>query len=214
MKTLILTIFQSIKSMLLARHALIAENLFLRQQLNIYERQNKRPKLNNIDRIILIWLAKLFPKWKLNLRVARPATLIGWQKKGFKLFWRWKSRGAGRPCIDWELIKLIRKMQKENPLWSAQRIQGELVKLGYKVCDNTIAKYMKKPKGTPDQRQRWKAFLRNHAPHIIGIDFLVVRTITFKAIYVYVAISHDRRKNYAFWCNFASYITMGYAAIT
>ncbi|MBI9018170.1 MAG: transposase [Phycisphaerae bacterium] len=66
--------------------------------------------------------------------------------------------------------------------------------LDFNVCDNTVAKYMKKPKGTPDQRQRWKSFLRNHSPQIIGIDFLVVRTILFKAIYVYVAISHDRRK--------------------
>ncbi|MBI9019339.1 MAG: hypothetical protein JEZ07_18970 [Phycisphaerae bacterium] len=56
----------------------------------------------------------------------------------------------GRPCINWDLIKLIRKMQKENPLWSAQRIQGELTMLDLNVCDNTVAKYMKKAKGRPD----------------------------------------------------------------
>ena len=87
-----------------------------------------------------------------------------------------------------------RKLQKENPTWSAQRIQGELAKLGYEVCDNTVAKYMLKPKTDPDQQQRWRAFLKNHAKHIVGIDFMVVRTIFFKAIYVFVAISHDRRK--------------------
>ena len=89
---------------------------------------------------------------------------------------------------------LIRKMQKENPIWSAQRIQGELSKLGYSVCDNTVAKYMRKPKTDPEKRQRWLTFLRNQAKHIVGIDLLVVRTIFFKAIYVFIAISHDRRK--------------------
>ncbi len=86
-------------------------------------------------------------------------------------------------------------MQKENSMWSAQRIQGELRKLGFEVCDNTVAKYMAKAKdGDSSKQQRWLTFLRNHAKHIVGIDFLVVRTVFFKAIYVFVAISHDRRK--------------------
>ncbi len=85
-------------------------------------------------------------------------------------------------------------MQKEDPTWSAQRIQGELVKLGLDVSDNTVAKYMRKPKTDPEKRPRWLTFLRNHAKHIVGIDFLVARTIFFKSIHVYIAISHDRRK--------------------
>jgi hypothetical protein len=85
-------------------------------------------------------------------------------------------------------------MQKENPTWSAQRIQGELAKLGLDVSDNTVAKYMRKPKTDPEKCQRWLAFLRNHAKYTVGIDFLVARTILFKSIYVFVAISHDRRK--------------------
>ena len=86
-------------------------------------------------------------------------------------------------------------MQKENTTWSAQRIQGELKKLGYEVCDNTVAKYMIKSKDDdPSKRQRWLTFLKNHAKHIVGIDFVVVRTVFFNAIYVFVAISHDRRK--------------------
>ena len=85
-------------------------------------------------------------------------------------------------------------MQKENPTWTAQRIQGELVKLGLDVSDNTVAKYMRKSKSDDAKRQRWLTFLRNHAKHIVGIDFLVARTIFFKSIHVFVAISHDRRK--------------------
>ena len=166
----------------------------LRQQLNIYKRKNKRPKLENIDRIILVWISRIYNDWKSALVVAQASTLIGWHKKGFKLYWRRKSRRIGRPNIDWELIKLIRRMQKENPTWSAQRIQGELEKLGFSVCDNTVAKYMPNPKPGPEKRQRWLTFLRNHAKYTVGIDFLVVRTISFKALYVFVAISHDRRK--------------------
>ncbi len=85
-------------------------------------------------------------------------------------------------------------MQKENPTWTAQRIQGELVKLGLDVSENTVAKYMRKSKFDDSKRQRWLTFLRNHAKHIVGIDFLVARTIFFKSIHVFVAISHDRLK--------------------
>jgi len=166
----------------------------LRQQLNIYKRKNKKPRIENIDRVILVWISKIFSKWKSALVVVKASTLISWHRKGFKLYWKIKSRRVGRPNIDWQLIKLIRKMQKKNPTWSAQRIQGELKKLGFSVCDNTVAKYMRKPKADPEKRQRWLIFLRNHAPHIVGIDFAVVRTIFFKSIHVFVAISHNRRK--------------------
>ncbi len=126
--------------------------------------------------------------------IVKPATVIGWHKKGFKCYWKWKSRRVGRPNINWELIKFIRRMQKENPTWSAQRIQGKLDKLGFSICENTVAKYMRKPKTDPDKLQRWLTFLRNHAKYTVGIDFLVARTIFFKSIHVFVAISHDRCK--------------------
>ncbi|MCD4831412.1 MAG: hypothetical protein K8R02_06340 [Anaerohalosphaeraceae bacterium] len=194
MKSIALLIFEYFRQLFTTKQNLILENLMLRQQLNIYKRKAKRPKLENIDRITLVWISKVFSKWKSALVVTKASTLISWHRKSFKLYWRRKSRRVGRPNIDWELIKLIRKMQKENSLWSAQRIQGELEKLGFSVCDNTVAKYMRKPKTDPEKIQRWLTFLRNHAKYTVGIDFLVVRTIFFKAIYVFVAISHNRRK--------------------
>jgi len=166
----------------------------LRQQLNIYKRKNKRPKFKNIDRIILVLISRVFSKWKSALVIVKASTLTSWHRKGFKYYWSRKSRRVGRPNIDWQLIKLIRKMQKENPIWSAQRIQGELAKLGFSVCDNTVAKYMRKPKTDPEKIRRWLTFLRNHAPYIVGIDLAVVRTISFKALYVFIAISHDKRR--------------------
>jgi hypothetical protein len=129
LKSLVLLIFRFLRLLFKTRIELILENLMLRQQLNIYKRTNKKPKIANIDRIILVWISKIFSKWKSALIVVKVETLIGWHKKAFKLYWRWKSRKVGRPNIDWELIKLIRMLQKENPMWSAQRIQGELVYL-------------------------------------------------------------------------------------
>ena len=176
------------------KHNIILENLALRQQLAVQQRSIKRPKIKNTDRIFWVWLSRIWNDWRSSLIIVKPPTVIGWHKKSFKLYWKRKSRRVGRPNIDWELIKLIRKLQKENSTWTAQRIQGELVKLGLDVSDNTVAKYMRKSKSDDSRRQRWLTFLRNHAKHIVGINFLVARTILFKSIHVFVAISHDRRK--------------------
>jgi hypothetical protein len=145
LESIVRLIFEFIRLFFKTKKQLIFENLMLRQQLNIYKRKNKKPEIKNIDRLILVWVSKFFSKWKSALVVVKASTLIGWHKKAFKLYGKRKSRNTGRPNIDWQLIKLIRKLQKENPTWSAQRIQGELEKLGISVCDNTIAKYMRKP---------------------------------------------------------------------
>ena len=133
LKILVKFIFEFFRLLFKSRQSLITENLLLRQQILILKRRNKRPKLKNIDRIILVWISKLWDDWKSAIIIVKPETVIGWHRKGFKLYWKWKSRKAGGPKIDWELIKLIRKLQKENPTWSSQRIQGELAKLGYNV---------------------------------------------------------------------------------
>jgi len=195
LKILTKFIFELLRLIFRSKHDIVLENLALRQQLVVQQRSIKRPKIKNRDRIFWIWLSRFWSDWRSSLIIVKPPTIIGWHKKGFKAYWKRKSRRIGRPNIDWELIKLIRKIQKENSTWSAQRIQGELKKLGFDVCDNTVSKYMTKDKDDDNSRQqRWLTFLRNHTKHIVGIDFLVARTVFFKAIYVFVAISHDRRK--------------------
>ncbi|MDT8301470.1 MAG: integrase core domain-containing protein [Sedimentisphaerales bacterium] len=195
MKILTMLIYEFLKLIFRSKLNIVLENLALRQQLVVQQRSIKMPKIENWDRIFWIWLSRFWSNWRSSLIVAKAPTVIGWHRKGFKAYWKRKSRRVGRPNIDWELIKLIRRMQKENATWSAQRIQGELKKLGYEVCDNTVAKYMIKSKDDdPSKRQRWLTFIRNHTKNTVGIDFLVVRTVFFKAIYVFVAISHDRRK--------------------
>ncbi len=115
LKSIVLLTFQFCWSVFKTRKSLVLENLMLRQQLIIYKRKNKRPKLENIDRMILVWISMVFSKWKSALVVAKASTLIGWHRKGFKLYWKRKSRRVGRPNINWKLIKLVRRMQKENP---------------------------------------------------------------------------------------------------
>jgi len=184
-------IFGFLRLIFRSKHDVVLENLALRQQLVVQQHSIKRPRIKNRDRIFWIWLSRFWNNWKATLIVVKPPTVIAWHKKGFKSYWKRKSRRVGRPTIDWELIKLIRRLQKENRTWSAQRIQGELKKLGYEVCDNTVAKYMIKSKdGDPSKRQRWLTFLRNHAKYIVGIDFVVVRTVFFNAIYAYLLPYH------------------------
>jgi len=101
--------------------------------------------------------------------------------------------GGGRPVMNMEVIILIKKMANENPLWGAPRIHSELLKLGYKISESTVQRYMPK-KRTRNNGQNWKTFLKNHSKDIISIDFLTVPTINFKLMYVLVIIEHHRRK--------------------
>ncbi len=112
------------------------------------------------------------------LTIVRPETLVYWHRAGFRRYWRWKSRSrGGRPQIETDLRALIRRMSKENHLWGAPRIHGELLKLGFDVAQSTVAKYMVKRRGPPSQE--WRTFLHNQAPDIAAIDLFVVPTIGF-----------------------------------
>src|SRR6188508_2766111 len=153
-----------------SRSRLEAENLFLRHQLNIaLRRARHRPWLCASDRVLLIRMTKLWPSLLGAVRVVQPETILRWHRAGFRMFWRWKSRNrAGRPRIDSGLRDLIRRMSRENPLWGASRIHGELLMLGFGVAQSTVSKYMARS-GTP-RSQNWKTFLRNHAQAIAAID--------------------------------------------
>jgi hypothetical protein len=128
--------------------SLVAEILFLRRQLALYEERGNKPRrIDPATRVSLAFLAKLF-NWRDALIVVRPETLIRWHRAGFRLFWRYKSR-TGRPPIPAELRALIRRMAKENPLWGEERVASELMlKLGMRVSPRTVRKYMpKRPPG-------------------------------------------------------------------
>jgi hypothetical protein len=126
METIILSVFVCV--VLISRDKnLLIENLALRQQLAIIKQHVKRPKIRNRDRIFWVVFSGLWKDWKSVLIVVKPETVIRWHRKGFKLFWTFKSRKrrAGRPSIAPEIRKLIQDMARANPLWGAPRIHGE-----------------------------------------------------------------------------------------
>jgi hypothetical protein len=177
-----------------SRSRLEVENLFLRHQLNIaLRRAPSHLRLRGSDRALLIWLTRLWPGLLGMAQVVQPETILRWHRTGFKAFWRWKSRiRAGRPKIDRGLRDLIQRMSRDNPLWGAARIHGELLMLGFKVAQSTVSKYM--VRGGPPPSQSWKTFLQNHSEAIAAIDMCVVPTVTFDLLFAFLVVGHGRRQ--------------------
>jgi putative transposase len=176
------------------RKQLVLENLALRQQLAVFQRSGKVPMLRDRDRMFWIVLKRWLPKWKQALFVVQPETVIGWHRRGFRSYWRRKSASRpGRPCIERRTMNLIRRLSQENHLWGAPRIRSELALLGHPLSEATVAKYMAR-RGRPKPSQSWRTFLANHLCTTAACDFFVVPTLTFKVLYVFVILSHDRRR--------------------
>jgi len=188
-----------------AKSRLEVENAVLRRQLVVLQRKVRgRIEFTNSDRLFFILLYRWCPSVLNAMVIVRPETVMRWHRAGFRRYWRWKSRGrAGRPPISAELRALIRRMSRENLLWGAPRIQGELLKLGFTVAQSTVAKYMDK-KDDPSG-QSWSTFLRNHAPQIAAMDLFVVPTISFAQLYVLVIVRLARRE--LTWINVTSHPT-------
>ncbi len=184
------TVFSSLKS----QRSLALENLGLRHQLEVLKRNTKTPRLKNRDRVLWVVLSRFWPGWRGSLVVVQPKTVVAWHRKGWRLYWRWKSRikRRGRPKMSSEVRELIRRMSRENALWGAPRIHGELLKLGYDVSEATVAKYMTKGHRPPSPT--WRSFIRNHFSEIAAVDFFTIPTLTFKTLYVFLVLSLDRRR--------------------
>jgi len=178
-----------------SKSELVAENALLRQQVIILRRQVKRPACTKKDRMLLVLLASMVRAWKQALFIVQPETLLRWHRQGFKLFWKYKSRAASlTPRISQETVALIQEMARDNRLWGAERIRGELLKLGIRVCKRTIQKYMRQVR-TPRQRgQTWATFLHNHAQNIWTCDFLQVTDLFFRSLFAFFILDlHSRR---------------------
>ena len=192
-----MSVFQMVavflRSLLRTQTELAAENLALRQQLAILEHNSKRPRLRKRDRIFWAWLSRLWPNWRSALLIVQPDTVVRWHQQGFKLYWRWKSRlrKPGRPKIDAEIRKLIRRMSLENPFWGTPRIQSELRLLGYEASKATVDKYKVRHHKPPSQT--WRTFLDNHVRDIVAVDFFTVPTATFHILFCFIVLHHHRR---------------------
>ena len=194
MTDLFRAILAVVTSLFKSRAELAAENLVLRQQINVLRRRMpSRPALSNVDRLLFVWFYRWFPSITGAFAIVRPETVIRWHRAGFRAYWRWRSRHrVGRPKVCHELRAPIAEMGQANPLWGAPRIHGELLKLGFDVAQSTVAKYMVRRRGPPSQG--WRAFLRNHAPDISAIDMFVVPTVGFRLLYGLAIITHHRRQ--------------------
>ncbi len=174
---------------------LALENLALRQQLSIMKRSSKRPSLRTRDRLFWVFLSRFWSNWRETLIIVKPNTVVRWHKKGFKLFWKGKSRrrGPGRPKISPEIRNLVVSMAKANPLWGAPRIHGELLKLGIAISERTVSNLMPSHCTKPPS-QTWLTFLKNHLTSIASIDFFTAPTATFRVLFVFLVLSHNRRR--------------------
>jgi transposase InsO family protein len=191
---LVLGVWAFVRALLGSSAAVTLENVALRHQLAVLQRSVGRPRLRRWDRIFWVCLSRLWANWRASLVLVRPATVVAWHRQGFRLYWRWKSRPRlpGRPPIDLEIRRLIRRMAHENPSWGRRRIQAELRFLGYEVAELTVAKYMRRP--TPRPSSTWRTFLEAHIGEIVAIDFFVVPTLTFHLLFGFLILRHNRRE--------------------
>ena len=194
MQKIVMILVAFVREIVPSRATLRLENIALRQQVAVLKRERPRPRLRPLDRVFWVFLSRLWPRWKDVLVIVKPATVVGWHRQGFRLFWKWKSRHGkpGRPRTSKEIRELIQRMSRENPLWGAPRIHGELLKLGIDVSQATVTRYMIRHPKPPSQT--WRTFLDNHVGCLVSIDFFVVPTATFAVLFVFIVLRHERRR--------------------
>ena len=177
------------------RAQLLAENAFLRQQLAVLHRQTKTPRLAGRDRLSLLLLASWVPNWKSILQIVQPETLLRWHRAGFQLFWRFKSRRRGPARrLDAQTIELIQRLARENPLWGAERLRGELLKLGVHAAKRTIQKYRRAVRSASSPGPSWATFLKSHGHDLWACDFVPVVNLFFQTVYAFVIIHLGSRR--------------------
>jgi len=173
-----------------------AEIIALRHQLILLQRTQKPKRLNlkRSDRCLWVWLSRVWSGWRSALIIVKPETVISWHRQGFRWYWTWRIRHgrSGRPLVSKETRNLIQAMSRENPLWGAPRIHSELLKLGIKISQASVAKYMVRQPKPPSQT--WKTFLNNHIRQLASIDFFTVHTVWFEILFVFIVLVHDRRR--------------------
>jgi hypothetical protein len=195
--TLLHILLAVVRAVLTNRAELVIEYLALRQQVAVLKEKRPKPSLSAADRLFWVALKRSWPRWADALIVVKPETVAAWHRAGFRFYWRWKSRGRGkpgRPPIALEVRDLVRRMALENPAWGAPRLHGEPRMLGLDVAERTVQRLIPRRPAPQGSVERWTAFLRNHASAIADMDLFTVPTATFRILYVLVAIHHASRR--------------------
>jgi hypothetical protein len=193
---IVMIVVQVIRALSRSRTDLVLENLALRQQLMTLKRKRPRPRLDDTDRGFWVALRETWPGWAGRLVIVTPETVVKWHRQRFRRYWTrisHRNRQPGRPEIDFELRRLIRSMALDND-WGAPRIHGELVKLGFNLCEATVSRYMPRRPSNPDTVQRWITFLQNHREAIAAMDFFTIPTVQLRMLYCFFVIGHERRR--------------------
>ena len=193
---LILITFRVVLTGFRQQARLQTEIIALRHQLTVLQRTPypKRLLLNRTDRCFWVWLSRFWSGWRSALIIVKPEAVIGWHRRGFQWYWTWKIRHGrpGRPKVPRETRELIRTMSRENVIWGVPRIRSELLKLGIRISEASVAKCMVRHHKPPSQTG--KTFLQNHVSQLGSIDFFTVHTIWFEVLLVFGVLAHDRRR--------------------
>ena len=180
MITILSALLSLLSFRLRSRASLELEVVALRHQVAVLRRQRSgRLRLFCTDRLLWVWLYRVWPRALQAMLLVKPATVVQWQRKGFRLYWRWRSRSRqiGRPKTSTEIRQLIRQMSMANPIWGAPRIHGELLMLGIDVSQAPVGRYMPWRPKVPSPT--WRSFLRNHMRSMAAVDMFVVATAAF-----------------------------------
>jgi len=157
-------------------------------------RRKRHSQFSPAFRILWVMLSKFLHCWEEMVHIMKPETVKRWHTRAFRAWWRWKSK-SGRKPVALEIQQLIRRLSKENPLWGAVRIRDVLLLLGYEAPgEDTVRKYMVKPRRPRPATTTWLPFLRNHLDCSWAIDFFTVTTLGFQVLYVFLVLDHARRE--------------------
>ena len=172
MKTLLYILFRRIATALRDRWYLQLESLALRHQLEVLKRSAKRPRFDPADRCLWVLLSQWWSEWPHALAIMQADTVRRWRRQELRYHVRWgrRRKRPGRPPIPSATRDLIRAMSRDNRLWGAPRIHGELGKLGITVSRTTVAKYMMRCPYLPSPT--WRTFIRNHTPEFLALRFM------------------------------------------
>jgi putative transposase len=194
MMPVLLSLLLTLRTSARSRAARQFEILAPRHQLEVLQRTRPRHlRLAKTGRWLWVVLSRIWCGWRTALVIVKSETVIASHRRGFRLWWAWKSRRRmGRRAVPADIRTLIRTMAQANPRWGAPRMHGELQKLGIDVCQATVAKYMMRRRQPPSQT--WRTLLRNQIGQVVAADFFVVPTATYRLLFVLVLLAYDRRR--------------------
>jgi putative transposase len=189
-----------VRALLRSRAGAAVRIVALESQLDECQRAREGKRIGRFTvsfKLLWVLLSKWWEGWDRACHAMKPRTVSGWHQDAFRLFWKWVSgrKRGGRKQISLELRKLIRRISKENPLWGGAKIRDALVDLGFERLDvATVRKYMARGRRPKDPSGKWLTLIRNQMDVSWAMDFTVVRTLGFKALYVFVVMEHGSRR--------------------